>query len=31
MKVKKPKIGGETSVIGTVRSMGYRFRSCERQ
>lgn len=27
----RKKIGGETSVIETVRSMGYRFRSCESQ
>ena len=25
------KIGGETSVIETVRGVGYRFRSCESQ
>ena len=25
------KIGGETSVIETVRGVGERFRSCERQ
>ena len=31
IRMLRKKIGGETSVIGTVRSMGYRFRSCERQ
>ena len=27
----RKKIGGETSVIETVRGVGYRFRSCESQ
>ncbi len=31
MKGKKPKVGGETSVVETVRGVGCRFRPCESQ